>query len=145
MSAETLAPIRRAILVQAPLEHAFRTFTDEIGSWWPVHTHSIGVMQDGSGAPVDVVMEPRVDGDLGEVAADGARKSWGRVLGPGTDAGRARWEGRASAPARLSGVAASACSPPPTRSARTASPSPPRASGEAARRASPGSASGRWT
>jgi uncharacterized protein YndB with AHSA1/START domain len=75
-----LEPIRRAITVQAPVEEAFRTFTEGIGSWWPVHTHSIGVMQDGSGAPVDVVLEPRVDGDLGEVAPDGSRKSWGRVL-----------------------------------------------------------------
>ena len=75
-----LEPIRRAITVECSQEHAFRTFTEGIGSWWPVHTNSIGVMGDGSGAPVDVVLEQRPDGELGEVAADGTHKSWGRVL-----------------------------------------------------------------
>ena len=73
MGVETaLEPIRRTITVQCSLEHAFRTFTEGIGSWWPVETYSIGVDEDGTGAPVDVVLEPRTNGNLAEVAAERA-------------------------------------------------------------------------
>ena len=81
MSAETaLEPIHRTITVQCSVEHAFRTFTEGIGTWWPVDSHSIGVMGDGTGAPAAVVLEPRANGKLGEIAADGTEKSWGEVL-----------------------------------------------------------------
>jgi uncharacterized protein YndB with AHSA1/START domain len=73
-------PIRRTITVQCSLEHAFRTFTEGIGRWWPVERFSIGVEEDGTGAPVDVVLEPRANGKLAEVAADGTETSWGEVL-----------------------------------------------------------------
>ena len=44
MGVETaLEPIRRTITVQCSLEHAFRTFTEGIGNWWPVETYSIGI------------------------------------------------------------------------------------------------------
>jgi uncharacterized protein YndB with AHSA1/START domain len=79
-SPAALEPVRRAIVVECSPEHAFKTFTEDIGSWWPVHRHSIGVQDDGSGAPVDVVMDPRVDGTLGEVGAHGERRSWARVV-----------------------------------------------------------------
>jgi uncharacterized protein YndB with AHSA1/START domain len=75
-----LEPIRRTITVQCSLEHAFRTFTEGIGSWWPVGSYSIGIAQDVTGAPVDVVLEPRTNGKLAEVAADGTETSWGEVL-----------------------------------------------------------------
>jgi uncharacterized protein YndB with AHSA1/START domain len=73
-------PIRRTITVQCSLEHAFRTFTEGIGIWWPVERFSIGVEEDGTGAPVDVLLEPRANGKLAEVAADGTETSWGEVL-----------------------------------------------------------------
>ncbi len=81
MGVETaLEPIRRTITVQCSLEHAFRTFTEGIGNWWPVETYSIGIAEDGTGAPVDVVLEARTNGKLAEVAADGTEKSWGEVV-----------------------------------------------------------------
>jgi uncharacterized protein YciI len=35
------APIRREVIVKTNPERAFALFTDEIGEWWPVQTHSV--------------------------------------------------------------------------------------------------------
>ncbi|MES2169750.1 MAG: SRPBCC domain-containing protein [Actinomycetota bacterium] len=35
------APIRREVIVNATPERAFTLFTDEIGEWWPVQSHSV--------------------------------------------------------------------------------------------------------
>ena len=72
--------VRKTVTVNCPVEHAFRTFTEGIGSWWPLHTHSISVMDDGSGAPETAVMEPRVGGRLFERTNDGRECDWGSVL-----------------------------------------------------------------
>ena len=34
--------IRKTIVVAAPLEDAFRVFTEQIGSWWPLRRYSVG-------------------------------------------------------------------------------------------------------
>ena len=31
-----IAPVRKSVVVDAPVEHAFRVFTERIGEWWPV-------------------------------------------------------------------------------------------------------------
>jgi uncharacterized protein YndB with AHSA1/START domain len=77
---QLVEPVRRTIVVECSVEHAFETFTAGIGSWWPLHTHSIGVMSDGTGTPAGVVLEPRANGKIAEIAADGTEKSWGEVL-----------------------------------------------------------------
>ena len=41
-----IAPIRREIAVPAAPERAFALFVDNIGDWWPLHTH--GVFGDGT-------------------------------------------------------------------------------------------------
>jgi uncharacterized protein YndB with AHSA1/START domain len=41
-----IAPIRREITVPATAERAFALFIDNIGDWWPLHTH--GVFGDGT-------------------------------------------------------------------------------------------------
>ena len=71
----TIQPVRRAVTVERPLEDAFRVFTEGLGSWWPVATHSIA-----KDAAETVVMEGRVDGRLYERTADGAENDWGRML-----------------------------------------------------------------
>ncbi len=38
-----LEPVRRSITVACDAERAFRLFTEEIGSWWPVEKHSRAV------------------------------------------------------------------------------------------------------
>ncbi len=34
-------PILRTAVVHRPLAEGFTVFTDEIGSWWPLPTHSV--------------------------------------------------------------------------------------------------------
>ena len=34
--------VEKSVTVSVPVERAFEVFTAEIGTWWPLHTHSIG-------------------------------------------------------------------------------------------------------
>ena len=70
-----IQPVRRAVTVERPLEDAFRVFTEGLGTWWPVATHSIA-----KDAVETVVMESRAGGRLYERTADGAESDWGRML-----------------------------------------------------------------
>jgi hypothetical protein len=71
----TVQPVRRAVTVERPVEDAFRVFTEGLGTWWPVATHSIA-----KDAVETVVMEGRADGRLYERRADGVENDWGRML-----------------------------------------------------------------
>jgi uncharacterized protein YndB with AHSA1/START domain len=66
----TIAPVRREVVVATEPQRAFEAFTDQIGRWWPMGTHS-------------------VFGDEASVAFEGGRlverlgseeSEWGRVL-----------------------------------------------------------------
>ncbi|MGH9368784.1 MAG: SRPBCC domain-containing protein, partial [Thermoanaerobaculia bacterium] len=70
-----IAPVRKAITVKRSVADTFEIFTARIGRWWPLLTHSISEQR-----AVDVVIEPRVGGELCEVRDDGERFPWGRVL-----------------------------------------------------------------
>ena len=70
----TIQPVRRAVTVERPLEDAFRVFTEGLGTWWPVATHSI------ADAVETVVMEGRAGGRLYERTTVGAENDWGRML-----------------------------------------------------------------
>jgi uncharacterized protein YndB with AHSA1/START domain len=67
--------VRRNVTVQGPPEHAFRVFTEAIGSWWPLETYMIGAKP-----AVAAVIEPRAGGRWFERDADGGETDWGRVL-----------------------------------------------------------------
>jgi uncharacterized protein YndB with AHSA1/START domain len=74
----SIEPIRRAITVACSPEHAFRVFTEQAGTWWPLERFSIAA---DTGADVErIVMEPRSGGRLFEVQADGSEASWGSVV-----------------------------------------------------------------
>ena len=66
--------IRKTITVNCSVEHAFRTFTEGIGSWWPLPTHSVGGAQSES-----VMFEPGAEGRLVERMSDGQESVWGYV------------------------------------------------------------------
>ena len=70
----SLQPIRRSVTVSCPPERAFRLFTEEIGSWWPVETHSRAVDDVGDeGLKVErVEFQARVGGQVPGDLADGA-------------------------------------------------------------------------
>jgi hypothetical protein len=73
--APSIPPLHRTVLVPWSQEKAFRRFTAEIATWWPLRSHSVG--EDNA---VSVEFEPRVGGRLFERHRDGSEHEWGRVL-----------------------------------------------------------------
>ena len=67
--------IRRVISVEAPPEVAWRVFTEEMGTWWPLAVYKIGTAN-----AVDAVIEPHVGGRWYERGDAGSTCDWGRVL-----------------------------------------------------------------
>ena len=74
---ETIDPnsVRKVITVKAPVEVAWRVFTAEMGTWWPLAYYKIG-----KAAAVDAVVEPSVGGRWYEKGDDGSTCQWGSVL-----------------------------------------------------------------
>lgn len=71
---EMIEPVRKSVVVQCGVAEAFRLFTDEIESWWPLATHSIG--QEGAEG---CYFEGREGGRIYETDGDGAIHLWGMV------------------------------------------------------------------
>jgi uncharacterized protein YndB with AHSA1/START domain len=67
--------IRKTVTVGCDQEHAFRVFTREIGSWWPLGKYSIG-----EDKITEVVFEEQAGGRIFERHSDGGEGEWGRVL-----------------------------------------------------------------
>jgi uncharacterized protein YndB with AHSA1/START domain len=70
--------IRKSITVDCPIEHAFEVFTDRLGTWWPLETHSIEVMTKGT-RPDAAVLEGRVGGRVYEKQSEGGEGYWATV------------------------------------------------------------------
>jgi uncharacterized protein YndB with AHSA1/START domain len=75
MTETTLAPVRRSITVACAPERAFELFTERMGDWWPLRTHSLSGEQAST-----VVVEANAGGRLYEVDSDGGEHPWGSVL-----------------------------------------------------------------
>jgi len=67
--------VRKVVTVRAPVEVAWRVFTEQMGAWWPLATYKIG-----SAKAVDAIIEPRVGGRWYERGEDGSTCDWGSVL-----------------------------------------------------------------
>jgi uncharacterized protein YndB with AHSA1/START domain len=67
--------LRKSVAVNAPVEEAFRIYTDGIATWWPLATHSVS----GDRAET-AVFEGRVGGRIFEREPDGTEHLWGTVL-----------------------------------------------------------------
>ena len=66
--------VRHAIVVEAPIERAFKVFTEDFGKFKPAEHNLLGV-------PIaETVFEPRVGGHLYDRGADGSECRWARVL-----------------------------------------------------------------
>lgn len=78
MSPVTIAPVIKTLEVARTPADAFRLFTDEIGAWWPLESHSRADRAAGERA-IQVVVEPRVGGRVFEVLSDGRELEWGEV------------------------------------------------------------------
>ena len=66
--------IRKQLMVEAPLDRAFRVFTANMGAWWPKEHHI------GKATLKDCVIEPKVNGRWYELGEDGTACEWGKVL-----------------------------------------------------------------
>jgi uncharacterized protein YndB with AHSA1/START domain len=68
------AAVRQKIVVEAPIERAFRVFTEGFGSFKPPEHNLLAV-------PVaETVFEPRVGGRLYDRGVDGSECHWARIL-----------------------------------------------------------------
>ncbi len=66
--------IRRQVVVSAPVEKAFATFTERFGDFKPPEHNMLA-------APIaETVFEPRVGGHIYDRATDGTECRWARVL-----------------------------------------------------------------
>jgi len=74
MTDEKIEPVRRSVVVGCTVAEAFRLFTDEMESWWPLATHSVG-----QGDAVGCYFEGREGGKIYETDGDGAIRLWGMV------------------------------------------------------------------
>ena len=67
-----LAPVVRSAIVERTPADAFRIFTQEIGAWWPLPSHSTFGAASGG-----VFFQ---GGRLVEIATDGSEATWGEVI-----------------------------------------------------------------
>ncbi len=74
MTSESDLVLRKSVTVRCSVEEAFRVFTEGIGSWWPLQTHSVG--EDRAQT---CVLEGRVGGRFFERQEGGAEEVWGTV------------------------------------------------------------------
>ena len=66
--------VRRQIVVEAPIEHAFTVFTDRFGDFKPPEHNLMA-------SPItETVFEPHVGGHIFDRAVDGSECHWARVL-----------------------------------------------------------------
>jgi uncharacterized protein YndB with AHSA1/START domain len=74
MPDQTKLAVRKEITVEAPVDVAFRVFTEQMATWWPLASHSV------YGADAQKVeMECRLDGRIFEVDESGNENDWGLV------------------------------------------------------------------
>lgn len=66
--------VRKSITVDCAVEEAFRVFTADAASWWPVESHSI------HRAVSEIVFEPQTGGEVYEVSESGERGHWATVV-----------------------------------------------------------------
>src|ERR1700749_4473123 len=70
----SVAPVKQSIVVEAPIEHAFKVFTEDFGSFKPREHNLLSV-------PIaETIFEPRVGGHVYDRGVDGSECRWARVL-----------------------------------------------------------------
>ena len=74
MTQAPAAVVRQQIVVRAPIETAFETFTQRFGEFKPREHNMLAV------PIVETVFEPRVGGHILDRGADGSECRWARVL-----------------------------------------------------------------
>lgn len=75
----TIEPIRRQLTVRSDPATAFRVFTEQTSSWWPLDAHSIAADEREGVTAEGVVIEPREGGRIYEEISDGSTGVWGVI------------------------------------------------------------------
>src|SRR4051794_2331440 len=70
-----IEPVRKSIVVKRNQADAFRLFTEGMGTWWPLRSHS--VFDDNAET---CIMDGRVGGRIIERSKTGEESVWGRIL-----------------------------------------------------------------
>ena len=66
--------VTTSVDVDAPIEHAFRVFTEGIGTWWDENKHLLE-------APIaEMVFESHAGGQIIDRGVDGSESRWARIL-----------------------------------------------------------------
>jgi uncharacterized protein YndB with AHSA1/START domain len=74
MTPSGAATVRKQVVVDVPIEHAFSVFTNRFGDFKPPEHNLLG-------APIAVTaFEPRVGGSIVDRAEDGSECRWARIL-----------------------------------------------------------------
>lgn len=71
-------PIHRSITVDRALDDAFRLFTTDMGTWWPLATHGRADEHEGTKSE-RLVFEERAGGRIYEVLSNGVEADWGVI------------------------------------------------------------------
>jgi hypothetical protein len=66
--------IKKSIVVECDVDHAFDIYANRMTEWWPLRTHSIH-----EGSAERVVMEGREGDEHYELSATGEKAHWARV------------------------------------------------------------------
>jgi len=70
----TIPAVRQSVTVNAPVEKAFKVYTDGFNSWWPPQHHI------GTAELAEAVLEAKQGGRWYERGVDGSECEWGQVL-----------------------------------------------------------------
>jgi uncharacterized protein YndB with AHSA1/START domain len=71
---EVIEELRKEVVVPGATDRAFHVFTEGLGTWWPLLTHSVGQK-----SAVTVTMDCRPGGRIVERVADGSKHVWGTI------------------------------------------------------------------
>ena len=75
-----IEPINTSVTVRRSPEDAFRIFTRDMGSWWPLQAFSMAEDTEGRVKAESVVFEERAGGRVYEVMSDGTEGTWATIL-----------------------------------------------------------------
>jgi uncharacterized protein YndB with AHSA1/START domain len=75
-------PMRGTVTVRCAVQHAFRIFTEEMSTWWPLESYSRAVSEfEDQGVEAErLEFQPRMGGSLLEHMSDGRTLPWAEVI-----------------------------------------------------------------
>ena len=72
---KAVEPIVKELLISVDAKRAFEVFTQDIGRWWPLASHSISASAGKTARGVSMI--PGVGGSIVEIMHDGSKATWG--------------------------------------------------------------------